>query len=325
MSSRRKFIKISALSATGLAGYGAFAKPHSDPLFLAGNPIVVSTWDHGMAANKVAWEVLKSGGKAIDAVEKGVMVSESDPDEHSVGLGGLPDREGKVTLDACIMDEQGNCGAVAFLQDIENPIAVARKIMDDTPHVMIVGSGAKAFALKKGFKATNLLTDKAKEHWQNWLKKAEYHPRINMENHDTIGMLALDALGNLSGACTTSGLSYKMHGRVGDSPIIGAGMYVDNEVGGACATGVGEEVIKIVGSHLVVEMMRQGKEPGDACKLAVERIMKRHQDMKDMQVGFLALRKDGSCGAYGVYNGYNYAVTTEGKHELMDAEYALKQ
>ena len=223
-------------------------------------PIVISTWSHGIMANTEAWKTLSGGGRAIDAVESGVMVVENDPNGASVGLGGLPDREGKVTLDACIMNEKGQCGAVAFLQDIKNPIAVARKVMEETPHVMIVGKGAQQFALEKGFKKENLLTDKSKKAWKKWLKDQK-KPRINSENHDTIGMLALDSNGDLSGSCTTSGWAYKLHGRVGDSPIIAAGLFVDNEIGAACATGAGEAVIRIAGSHLVVELMRQGYEP----------------------------------------------------------------
>src|SRR5699024_6667253 len=190
----------------------------------------------------------------------------SDPDERSVGYGGRPDRDGKVTLDACIMDENANIGSVAALEHIKHPISVARAVMEKTPHVMLVGEGALEFALANGFKKENLLTEKSKKEWEEWLKTSEYKPVVNIENHDTIGMLALDASGNLSGACTTSGMAYKMHGRVGDSPIIGAGLFVDNEVGAATSTGDGEEVIRTVGSHLVVELMRQGNSPQEACE-----------------------------------------------------------
>ena len=264
MSNRRKFIKGGILGAIGTAIFPRIIsakKGRQNSNSKSGFPIVISTWEHGIAANKAAMKILVDGGRAIDAVESGVRVSEADPEIMSVGFGGLPDREGKVTLDACIMDETGNCGAVSFLQHIKHPISVARKIMDETPHVMLSGIGALQFALENGFTKENLLTSQAKKKWQDWLKKSEYKPIINVENHDTIGLLALDEKGNISGACTTSGLSWKMHGRVGDSPIIGAGMYVDNEVGGCCATGLGEAVMKTLGSFLIVELMRQGKTP----------------------------------------------------------------
>ncbi len=284
-------------------------------------PIVVSTWKHGMAANEAAWKILSQRGSALDAVEAGVRVTESDPDNMSVGLGGLPDREGFVTLDACIMDENNKCGSVAFLQDIENPISVARKVMEKTQHVMLAGEGAKQFAVEQGFKTTNLLTPKAKKAWEEWKKESKYQPVINIENHDTIGMLAIDERGNLSGACTTSGMAYKLHGRVGDSPIIGAGLFVDNEVGAACATGMGEAVIRIAGTAVIVELMRNGRSPEEACKEAVYRIIAKHKDLTNLQVGFLALNKNGEYGGFSVYKGFNYAVHTNAENKLIDAKY----
>lgn len=283
-------------------------------------PIVISTWDHGMPANEAAWKILSKNGNALDAVEAGVRVPEADPNVRTVGYGGYPDREGKVTLDACIMDKDSNCGAVAFLQHIKHPISVARKVMEDTPHVMLVGKGAYEFALSKGFKKENLLTPASEKDWKNWLKESKYKPVINIENHDTIGMLALDANGDLAGACTTSGAAYKMHGRVGDSPIIGAGLFVDNEVGAATATGLGEAVIRMVGSHLVVELMRQGNSPEDACRLAVERIISKHKDVKDLQVGFIALNKKGEYGGYCIHKGFNYAIQDQSGKKLVDGK-----
>lgn len=291
----------------------------------AKKPIVISTWKHGIEANQGAWNILSEGGSALDGVEAGVRVTESDPNNSSVGLGGLPDREGNVTLDACIMDHKSRCGAVAYLQEIENPISVARKVMEETPHVMIVGDGAQKFAVSQGFEKTNLLTEKSKKAWENWKKKqTQKSPEINHENHDTIGMLALDAEGNLSGACTTSGWSYKLPGRVGDSPIIGAGLFVDNEIGAACATGMGEAVIRIAGSHTVVELMRQGHSPQEACELAVKRILAKHDDLTNLQVGFLALNKKGEAGGYSVYAGFNYALKTEDQEELVDTPYKME-
>ncbi|MEZ4973908.1 MAG: N(4)-(beta-N-acetylglucosaminyl)-L-asparaginase [Cyclobacteriaceae bacterium] len=284
-------------------------------------PIVVSTWNFGVAANSEAWKILSAGGRALDAVEKGVQVPEGDPTESSVGLGGLPDREGRVTLDACIMDEHANCGAVACLEHIVHPISVARRVMEETQHVMLVGEGALQFALEQGFEKQNLLTPESEAAWKEWLKTSEYKPVANIENHDTIGMVAMDANGNLSGACTTSGMAYKLRGRVGDSPIIGAGLYVDNEVGAATSTGVGEEVIKIVGSHLVVELMRQGRSPQQACEEAVGRIVKRYgEKSKDIQVGFLAINKLGEYGAYALQKGFTYAVKSNNTdNELLDS------
>ena len=278
-----------------------------------------------MDANKAAWDILSKNGSALDAVEAGVRVTESDATNRSVGLGGLPDRDGNVTLDACIMDHENNCGSVAYLQDIENPISVARKVMELTPHVMIVGDGAREFALSNGFKKTKLLTPEAREEWKEWKKsQAQKRPEINNENHDTIGMLAMDAKGNLSGACTTSGWAYKLPGRVGDSPIIGAGLFVDNEVGAACATGMGEAVIRIAGSHTVVELMRQGFTPKEACEIAIKRIQSKHKNLENLQVGFLAMNKAGEVGAYSVYAGFNYALKNKESEDLIDAGYDLE-
>ena len=335
MSDRRRFIKLSILSSTILmAGKNLFAKPAFKPALpgpaTKGKPIVISTWDFGKEANAEAWKVLKNGGRALDAVEAGVKVPEADPNNQSVGLGGRPDRDGKVTLDACIMDENSKCGAVACLEHVVHAISVARMVMEKTPHVLLVGDGATRFALENGFKKENLLTPKSELDWKEWLKTAQYKPKNNIENelpggeknHDTIGMIAIDDNGNLSGACTTSGMAFKMHGRVGDSPIIGAGLFVDNEIGAATSTGVGEEVIRIVGSHLVVELMRQGLEPEEACKKAVERIMNRNPEQaKEVQVGFLALHKSGKFGAYALQKGFTYAVKSDNEERIYDAPY----
>ncbi len=327
MKTRRKFIKLSAFGSAALLTNSVLAG--NDDLKVEANklqknitkPIVISTWNHGMAANKAAWEILSKNGTALDAVEAGVRVTESDPNITSVGLGGLPDRDGFVTLDACIMDQHNNCGSVAFLQDIENPVSVARKVMEETNHVMLVGEGAQQFALEKGFKKTNLLTKESKKDWEIWKEASKYQPVINSENHDTIGMLALDENGNLSGACTTSGMAYKLHGRVGDSPIIGAGLYVDNEIGAACATGVGEAVIRISGSAIVVELMRNGMTPDEACKEAVNRVIKKHKNLENLQVGFMALNKYGEVGGYSVYSGFNYALHSFTQNKMIDAKF----
>jgi len=332
MTTKREFLKFSLAGVSTLTAIGAFSQVSvkgetnqkiRKNIHEETESIVVSTWQHGVEANQAAWQVLSVGGKAIDAVEKGVRIPEADPEVRTVGYGGYPDREGKVTLDACIMDENQNCGSVAFLQNIKHPISVARLVMDKTPHVMLVGEGALQFAKEQGLKEENLLTEKAEADWKTWLKKSKYEPVINIENHDTIGMLALDKNGDLSGACTTSGAAYKMSGRVGDSPIIGAGLYVDNEIGAATATGMGELMIKTVGCHLVVEMMRQGMNPEQACKAAVDRIAKKLGDYKKFQVGFLALNKAGEYGSYCIQSGFNYAVTDKSGSDLHDAKSIL--
>ncbi|MBU3660630.1 MAG: N(4)-(beta-N-acetylglucosaminyl)-L-asparaginase [Flavobacteriales bacterium] len=288
----------------------------------ANGPIVVSTWIHGMEANKAAWEVLSKGGKAIDAVEKGVRVTENDLTNRSVGIGGRPDRDGHVTLDACIMDERSRCGSVAFLEGIKHPISVARAVMEKTQHVMLVGGGAHKFAVENGFEAAKTPLPEVKKEWQEWKKENKdlfKKPEINHENHDTIGMIAMDVNGDFSGACTTSGWAYKLHGRVGDSPIIGAGLFIDNEVGAATATGLGEAIIRIAGSHTVVELMRHGYSPLEACKEAVNRIIKKHDDLTGLQCCFLAIDKQGNIGSYSVYNGFNYALKTNSEEKMVDA------
>ena len=340
MIHRRRFLQMGSLGAGTLFAGKLFGAGHSTN----GNmPLVISTWDAGIDANIAAWQVLRNGGRALDAVEQGVMVTEASQ-TCCVGLGANPDRDGHVTLDASIMDEHGNCGSVAFLERIKHPISVARRVMEKTPHVMLVGSGAQQFAVSEGFTLEEeKLSEDAKKAYDEWLKKSQYKPAINIENtkghnsfapnklsngswnHDTIGMLAIDAKGNLSGSCTTSGMGFKMRGRLGDSPIIGAGLFVDNEVGAAVATGLGEEVIKICGTHLIVELMRQGMHPEDACKKAIERIIKRNgEKIKDIQVAFLALNKKGVYGAYCIQKGFNYALCyADDNNKLIDANHAL--
>ncbi len=342
---RRKFINLSGLSIT------SFSIPNFIPNLTGSNsinkiqPIVASTWDAGMRANVAAWSVLKNGGTALDAVEQGVMVTESEIN-CCVGLHANPDRDGIVTLDASIMDHEFNCGSVAFLEKIKHPISVARKVMEKSPHVFLVGSGAQAFALANGFTLeSGELSEQAKKNYKEWLKKSNYQPVINVEknqsvayldpsyqapkkladgnwNHDTIGMIALDQFGNLSGSCTTSGAGYKMRGRVGDSPIIGAGLYVDNEVGAVVATGQGEDVIRVTGASAVVEWMRQGKSPEEACRLVVEKVNRiKKEKAKDIQVCFVAINKTGKVGAYSLQKGFNFSVHNDKGNTLNDASY----
>jgi isoaspartyl peptidase/L-asparaginase-like protein (Ntn-hydrolase superfamily) len=291
------------------------------------NPIVLSTWNHGQAANQNAWKEITNGGSALNAVEKGVMTTEADLTNRSVGVGGRPDADGHVTLDACIMDHRSKCGSVAYLEGIAHPISVARAVMERTQHVMLVGRGARDFALDQGFAKAKTPIKEVKRDWKKWKreeKEKNKKPQINHENHDTIGMLAIDKKGNISGACTTSGWAYKMPGRVGDSPIIGAGLFIDNEIGGACATGLGEAIIRIAGSHTVVELMRQGLSPQEACKQAVERIIAKHDDLTGLQCGFIAVNKYGEYGAYSVYEGFDFALKNDRKDTLIKARFNRK-
>jgi N4-(beta-N-acetylglucosaminyl)-L-asparaginase len=326
MSTRRKFLHTSLLGSLGVA---IVKQSNGEIPFqtVTAKPIVISTWAPNVKANAGAWTVLGKGGRALDAVEAGVKITEADPEDMSVGYGGLPDRDGRVTLDACIMDEQGNCGSVMCLEHIMHPISVARLVMEKTPHVILVGEGALQFALSNGFQRENLLTPASEKAWREWLKTSKYDPTMlpgQQHNHDTIGMMAMDAKGNVSGACTTSGMAFKMHGRVGDSPVIGAGLYVDNEVGAATATGVGEEVVRICGSHTVVELMRQGMSPELACKKAVERMIKLRKDKaKGLQVGFIALNKKGEYGGYAMQKGFTYCVQTNAGSKVYQSKYLL--
>lgn len=326
MENRRNFLKKSALGTLGVStvmSCDTLNKTSSEAVF----PRIISTWNHGLDANKKAWEVLKNGQGGLSAVEEGVKVTEADPNVRSVGLGGYPDREGIVTLDACIMDKNSNCGSVSYLQNIKHPISVARHVMEDTPHVMLSGSGALDFAISKGFKQENLLTEASKNDWIKWKQKSDYKPLINIENHDTISMLLIDENRDLYGACTTSGAAWKMHGRVGDSPIIGAGLFLDNEVGAAAATGLGEAIIKTSGSAMVVELMRQGHSPFEACKKIVDRISKIHMNSPEweyLQVGFIALNKNGEYAGYSLRKGFNFSLQDEiNKDLLIDAKFQI--
>jgi N4-(beta-N-acetylglucosaminyl)-L-asparaginase len=335
---RRKFLHLSALTAPLLAAKNSLANGFVGTT----KPIVISTWDSGMAVNAEAWKILSTKGTALDAVENGARHIE-DQIDCCVGLGGYPDRDGIVTLDSCIMDHKANIGAVAGLERIKHPVSVARKVMEKTPHVILVGAGAQQFAIENGFALeSGELSESAKKAYAEWLKKSEYKPVINIENkkqngpfapnffedgtanHDTMGLVAMDAMGNLSGAVTTSGMAYKLHGRVGDSPIIGAGLFVDNEVGAATSSGTGEEVIRICGTHLVVEFMRQGNSPEMACKKAVQRIVSRDKiKAKTLQVGFLAMNKKGQYGAYAIQKGFVFSVKSNNENQIHQSKYLL--
>jgi N4-(beta-N-acetylglucosaminyl)-L-asparaginase len=332
MSNRRGFLQSSLFSVAGML-LGKRVAASGANLPVTGKPIVISTWDEGLAANKGAWEVLGRNGRALDAVEAGVKITEASQN-CCVGLGARPDRDGHVTLDACIMDEHGNCGSVGCLERIKHPISVARRVMEKTPHVMLVGEGAQQFAIAEGFPLESPgLSGEAEKAYRDWLKDSKYKPVINIENskagqgnHDTIGMVAMDAAGNFSGSCTTSGMAFKMRGRLGDSPIIGAGLFVDNEVGAATATGQGEDVIRISGSHTVVELMRQGLSPMQACKAAVERIVRvKKGKVSEIQVAFIALNKKGEVGAFAIHPGFSYAIKSNAVEKLVQSQSWLKE
>ncbi len=332
---RRKFIQNASLSTFGIAvGSSVFAsEKNGSSLTSAENkienstsnfPLVIATWNVKDSTAE-AWRVLQEGNSALDAIEKGCMIEEANAEGQSVGIGGLPDRDGNVTLDACIMDSNGNYGAVVYIQNIVHPISVARKVMEDTPHVILAGKGAEQFAYSEGFEKTNLLTEASKKAWEEWKKTSQYKPIINIENHDTIGMLAIDKNGDISGGCTTSGLAYKMAGRVGDSPIIGSGLFIDNEIGGATATGLGEEVLKTVGSFLIVELMRQGKTPQQACEEAIGRIIKKNPVFKDFQVGYIAVNKKGETGYYSIHEGFSVTKYENDKNENIASDFYNKK
>ena len=335
MVSRRKFFKIGGVGTSLLPIFGfKRAVPFA-------SPIVISTWDPGINANKAAWNVLEKNGLSLDAVEQGVRVTEAE-NGCCVGLQGNPDRDGFVTLDASIMDHQFNCGGVSCLERIKHPISVARKVMEKTPHVLLSGEGALQFAIAQGFPVEEKkLSADAQKNYENWLKTSKYNPTINIENkqkidtplklpngefnHDTIAMLAMDSQHNLAASCTTSGMAFKMRGRCGDSPIIGAGIYVDNEVGAAAGTGQGEDCIRILGSHTVVEFMRQGYSPEMACRKAIERIAKIKKDkVKDIQLAFIAINKNGQYGAFALQNGFSYAIqNSQIPNQLIQAKYLI--
>ncbi len=282
----------------------------------------ISTWKT-TEANLMAGSLLEKGVDALSAAVSGVAVEEENPKNTTVGYGGAPDRSGIVTLDACVMNHMGDCGSVIAVENIINVARLAKDVMEKTPHVMLAGKGAQEFAISEGYKREDLLTQKSKEDWKKWLESEDYKPIINIENHDTIGMLCLDKNNNISGACTTSGLAYKMKGRVGDSPIIGSGLFIDNKIGGAVATGLGEEVVKTVGSFLVVELMRQGKSPQEACEAAVKRIVKSNSQKDKFQVAYIAINKNGEVGSYSIEPGFTYMDYYNGENKEVKTDSAF--
>lgn len=333
---RRKFIKNASLTGVGLAvgnalnscGDSAAGKPiltndSANIIDKTKFPISICTWGF-VDANAKAGAALENGKNALDAAIEGVAVEEENIKNTTVGKGGAPDRDGNVTLDACVMNSEGDCGAVLCVENITNVAALAKKVMEDTPHVILAGKGAEEFAYSQGFKKDKLLTEASKKAWEDWKETAQYKPIINIENHDTIGMLCIDKDGDIAGVCTTSGLAYKMKGRVGDSPIIGSGLFIDNEIGGAVATGLGEEVLKTVGSFLIVELMRQGKSPQEACEEAINRITSKSKRYKDFQIAYIAMNKAGETGAYCIHQGFSMMKYQNKNNQRIEVDYSNK-
>ncbi len=323
---RRNFLKKSCLGVTGtLISPEVFSKSNLDNSIknsINKNIIAISTWNVPLA-NIEAGKALDSGLNALDAVVKGVAVEEANIDNSTVGKGGTPDQNGNVSLDACVMNHKGNCGSVIAVRNITHVAALAKDVMEKTPHVILSSEGARKFALDQGYIPENLLTNERKKAWEKWLKRGRNTSKTNSNNHDTIGMICLDQNGFLSGACSTSGTAYKMMGRVGDSPIIGSGLYIDNKIGGAVATGLGEEVIKTVGSFLIVELMRQGMFPQQACEVAIKRILEKYNGKPDFQVAYLATNKEGEIGAYSIKKGFSYSKYLNGNNKNIISKYAL--
>ncbi|PTM11406.1 MAG: glycosylasparaginase [Bacteroidetes bacterium] len=328
---RRNFLKNASLTGVGITiGAAVIACNEEKPSLnettavdLSKFPIAICTW--GFAeANAKAGEELSKNTSALDSAIAGVAIEEENIKNTTVGRGGTPDRDGNVTLDACVMNSNGDCGAVLCVENITNVAALAKKVMEDTPHVMLAGKGAEEFAYSQGFKKEDLLTEASKEAWEKWKVTSKYKPIVNIENHDTIGMLTMDKDGNIAGACTTSGLGYKMKGRIGDSPIIGSGLFIDNEIGGAVATGMGEEVVKTVGSFLIVELMRQGKSPQEACEEAINRIVSKGNRYKDFQIAYLAINKVGEIGSYCIHKGFTHMKYQNGVNEQIQSDYFNK-
>jgi N4-(beta-N-acetylglucosaminyl)-L-asparaginase len=315
MLSRRDFIGRFAFAAAGSATMAQTVLADDAPVDLSQHtdqrPLYVSTWPFGKAVNEQALKAHQNGADRLGAIEQGIWVAEEDAANASVGLGGTPNADGVVQLDSCIMDGPGQrAGSVAAIEDVLHPISVARKVMEDTPHVMLAGAGAKKYALENGFEKADLLTPERERAWKEWKKEQKALKRANEDNHDTITLLSLDADGNLAGGCSTSGWGYKIPGRVGDSPIIGGGLYVDNEIGACGATGKGENVMRYCASFLAVEFMRMGLDPQSACIATIERLARVDPEGLDLSIFFIAIDKQGRFGAAGVGNGFKYAVTT---------------
>jgi N4-(beta-N-acetylglucosaminyl)-L-asparaginase len=311
--SRRKFVKGAAagiLSTSALAASQRGAAAINEGA--GATPLIVSTWPFGKKSNDAAMKVLVGGGSILDAVEQGIWVAENDAPNQSVGLGGKPNAAGFVQLDSCIMLGEGHkAGSVAGLEGIRHPISAARRVMEKTPHVMLVGEGARIFALEQGLESIEVNSAELLDRWR------KDHPAPTPKGHDTIALLVLGADGHIVGGCSTSGLAGKLPGRVGDSPILGSGLYVDDEAGAAGATGVGENVMRYCATYQIVEFMRQGLHPVEACQRTIDRIVRAEPPGRELAINFVALDKKGRFGAAGTDTKFFYSVTTPSASEVL--------
>jgi N4-(beta-N-acetylglucosaminyl)-L-asparaginase len=303
---RRKFLKSTAVGVLGATAATNAGHAADFPGEKGEAPLIISTWPFGKASNDAALKVFLKSGSLLDAVERGIWVTESDINNHSVGLAGKPNAAGVVQLDACIMGPDHKAGSVAAIEGIRHPISAARRVMEKTNHVMLAGEGARMFALEQGLESVPI---NSRELYDAWQKQHPSPVTHKVDNHDTIALLILGTDGNIAGGCSTSGLAGKLPGRVGDSPILGSGLYVDNEIGAAGATGVGENVMRYCASFMIVEFMRQGMPPGEACLQAIRRIVKTEPTGRELSINFIALDKTGRYGAAGTDNGFAYSVT----------------
>ncbi len=340
---RRDFFKKSAI--LGSAAVLPAFNPSNLSAISVGDPIAISS-ANGLRATQKAMEIIQQKKDALDGVIAGVNIIENDPNDHSVGYGGLPNELGIVELDSCCMHgPTHNAGAVASIRNIKNPSKVARLVMERTDHVLIVGDGALHFAKTHGFKEEELLTDKARKIWLNWKEslsknddwfpeeqaKETYEQYFNITG--TITCLGLDTYGNISGVTTTSGLAFKIPGRVGDSPIIGAGLYIDNEVGACGSTGRGEENLKNLSCFLTVEFMRDGLSPEDACLKTCKRIvqhakipsLKKDNGKPNFNLTFYAINKQGEYGAASIYGPRKFALNDGKTNVLYETAFIYKK
>jgi isoaspartyl peptidase/L-asparaginase-like protein (Ntn-hydrolase superfamily) len=315
---RRHFMK-SVAGAAALASSGGTKGTAGEA-----GPVFLSPWAHGKPANERAAEVFRAGGSLLDAVEKGINTAEDDPNDTSVGYGGLPNAEGVVELDASIMDgTRHRAGAVCSLHSIRNPISVARLVLDKTRHTTMAGEGAFRFALRMGFRAEQLLTPESLKRWLEWKAdpKRQTFWQDPTENHDTIGMVATDGKGHVVAGCSTSGLAWKIPGRVGDSPLVGCGIYADDRYGAATATGDGDLMTNYCTSVSIVQIMARGASPQDACVELLEHIGKTDPNNRSGEVCVLALNPQGEIGAAAMDKNYRlkYALWRSGESRLLES------
>ncbi len=319
LTNRRSFLKQSTVITVGTAAVGpsklSIGENKKMPKVV--EPVIVSTWPFGKASNDEALRILTMGGSGLDAIEKGIWITENDLGNGSVGAGGIPNAEGVVQLDACIMSGPGHrAGSVAAIEGVRHPISAARKVMEKTKHVMLVGTGAKAFALKEGLETAQMPIESRRQEWLKWKSNQEKNAA---KNHDTIALILLAPDGHFYGGCSTSGWAYKLNGRVGDSPIIGGGLYVDDDVGAAGATGLGENVMRYCGSFQVVSFMQRGASPVEACMETVKAIARKDPKGADLSINFIAVDKQGRYGAAGSAEGFSYSVTTTAFSKVLSA------